>query len=244
MSTLQCPSCSRSFSPTIDGRLPPWCPRCGADLKARPQPSSPPEAAAASPGVPTATPAVAPTVPVPSLPGPQLGYIQVRAAKSLDVSQAFYRLYVLEENLYFLRLGCPLEKKAPPSAVAAGALFGLVGALVVSAMTTDNVPRDEMAERARLLDLADEEALRMYIKEGDGSFVLAVKDVEQVRLGPVSFWRGLGKSAPQGLLQFTHAEAGELECELLSFLEVRKTRERLRPRFGDRFLDQLRNVRA
>src|SRR5437773_1200027 len=47
--TIQCPQCAREIGRDAYDRLPPWCPSCGGDLKARR--AAAPAAAAAAPAV-------------------------------------------------------------------------------------------------------------------------------------------------------------------------------------------------
>src|SRR3954451_19213576 len=70
-STTPCPGCARPVSADGNGRLPPWCPKCGASLRGpaeapRPTEATPPSAVQTAP---EPAPAPAATAPVAAEPG-------------------------------------------------------------------------------------------------------------------------------------------------------------------------------
>jgi hypothetical protein len=149
-------------------------------------------------------------------------------------------MYFTDADLLFMRLGCCSSNTVPPGAMVAGALFGLAGMLVVSALANGEKADHEVDRRGRLLDMADEEALRRYLKEGDGSFAVARKDVRQVCLEPVSLWkRSMFNNSSGPLLTLTHAEVGDLVWELPSSQELQLVCKRLRELLGDVFTDKV-----
>jgi hypothetical protein len=69
MESLNCGQCGHSIAWDPTAREPPWCPRCGADLKSRPK--APPAAPPAAAQTPALAPASAVTaVPAPAVPPP------------------------------------------------------------------------------------------------------------------------------------------------------------------------------
>lgn len=230
---IRCKSCGWVFSPT-PGSRPPWCPHCGADLKAEPADRPPgtvtPEAAPPEqPRPPEAPPPVAEASSGTAPPRQPLPYFQACRPPSWSQDRCLYRVYVTGTDLLFIALGTGGHAQAAGCAAMGGAVGGLVGAAVVWHK------QKQMERRGQLLDAADEPALRQLAEEEKNSFRAAVADLHDVRIDPPpSVWSRLFRgSAPcVGQLRLAHAQRGAMTLELPTPEDVRVALAELRRLFG------------
>jgi hypothetical protein len=227
---IRCTNCSWVFSPT-PGTPPPWCPHCGADLKAEPADRPPQSAAQASappepPRVPEIPPPAAEVNPEPAPFRPPVPFFQARRAPSWADQGCLYRVYVTGTDLLFIALGAGFVHGAQFAAVG-GAIGGLVGAAVAWQK------HKQMEQRLQVLNGADEAALRQLTDERTDSFRVAAADVHDIRIDPPSGWsRFLRQSQCAGLLKLTHAETGEITLELPTVEDVSAALAELPRLFG------------
>ncbi len=229
---IRCTSCGWVFSPT-PGSRPPWCPHCGADLKAEPADRPPgtaaPEAAPPAPPRPAAAPPpVAEVVPCTAPPGQPLPYFQALRAPSWWQERCLYRVYVTGTDLLFIALGFGNQAQAAGLAAMGGAVGGLIGAAVAWQK------QNQIERRGHLLDGADESALRHLAGEEKHSFRAAVADLHDVRIDPPSAWGRLFRGGVPcvGLLRFTDARRGAMTLELPTPEDVRVALAELPRLFG------------
>jgi hypothetical protein len=213
--------------------MPPWCPKCGADLK------GPPDGVAASaplPVMPAAAaavarqPAAAPMCPV-ALP-PQPPYFRGVAEFTLE-AERHYRVYVRKGELLFLYVPTPQEGR--PQQMPALWMFGLMGAVISAIVTScsSNSSKAREEERKERLDWADEGELVRMASDEPNSFRAAVADLSDVRIVAPSFWRKLGGGCPTAFLCFRHFEMGSYKVQLPRLTDLRIALEELLRLLGD-----------
>jgi hypothetical protein len=122
-----------------------------------------------------------------------------------------YRVYVLPNELLFLKLGTGFRD--PRSAAATGgAIGGGLAALIAGRKMK------QIAEKQKQLDEADVEELRRLAATEKGSFVAVPEELTNLRLDPPSGFLGVMLSgAPHaGLLCFSHPKRGKYKLELFT----------------------------
>jgi hypothetical protein len=213
MFTVTCRVCGHDI-PMAGDRIPPWCPKCGADVRpgeTRTQPKPADRDPAVAPNV-----AVAPTPapPAPSLkpPPPRLPYFHAHKTGAWRSDRVLYRVYVTDKDLLFLSLGTDADD--PRHVVAAAhVLGGLVGGLLASAFVEGQ--RHPAEDRQRLMNLADEPALRQLVVEIPGSFELAPDDLASVAIDPKSFWAWAASAHKHvAILKLMNVAGTEMKFEL------------------------------
>jgi hypothetical protein len=126
-------------------------------------------------------------------------------------SRHVYRVYVLPNELLFLKLGTGFRD--PRSAGATGgALGGGIAALVAGRKMK------QIAEKQKQLDEATGEELRHLATTEKGSFAAGSHELTHLRLDPPSAFLGamLAGTEHAGLLCFTHPERGKYKLELFT----------------------------
>src|SRR5262249_11071899 len=233
-----CPSCSKAILPKIDGRLPPWCPHCGVDMKLAaastsaapaPAPSSPPQPVA--PPV-AATPFGAAGVIAPRDEVPTETYFHACVPAFSVKNHRLFRIYVMPSDLLVFALGgCEAsEDQALPQAHSP-ATQGGAGAMA----TLQQSKPLNVAGRVAELDAADAMTLRQIAESGDGAFVVGRDDVKSMTLaGPSFWWSRICKVRHEGLLKFDHRKQGQLTYALLRLRDARRAAEYLPRLFPDR----------
>jgi len=110
-------------------------------------------------------------------------------------SNEAYRVYVLPGELVFICVG-------GSASFEAGAIFGVVGALVAKAAGSSNIQRLEQIDVAGLYQL---------VSADKRHFRAPANDLFQVRLDPPSYWLKAMNNLPLmwGVLRFTHQELGK-----------------------------------
>jgi hypothetical protein len=231
-SSVICPHCSKLISADANGRVPPWCRACGADVK---------------PAVPPPLPPMPPDPAVPSTPAITDRPAPARAAEPSPLTEvaspAFfhayanddvYRVYVTEFDLLVFRLG--------PGSVSGGQVVPrtkmqhrfAVGMVAAVAMWRES-QRIQAGNRMReILEGADEEMLREYAEAGDGGYVLCPDDLlGEIRIDPPSWLSRLFGSEAEGVLRFGHRREGNKSLALPTVGDVRRSAEAIQRLFGD-----------
>jgi hypothetical protein len=228
MLTVECRKCSQLISNPDGSRLPPWCPRCGADLRL----------AGADVRVAPVESTQIQTRPLPPRPAPQEGARPVVTLSSGRFFAAYrgsdlYRVYVTETDLLVLKIG---SEQVPPdrgTARVAVALGGLLGGVLASVAAWATPPNTRLDDRANLFDMSDEHSLRLYAREGHGSFVADPEDIDDLRLEPPSTLGRLFGSKTEAVLTFRHRKEGRVTLKLQSTHDVRVAVVGLSRLFGD-----------
>jgi hypothetical protein len=213
---IPCPHCKNYVVTDAQGRFPPWCRKCGADLKFRPE------------DLETATPAASePPLRVPGFLSVALVPEEERQAHArpttanqppcfhaqvLSGQRRLYRIYLAEGELLFL-------DRTPwrPPAVLGGLadLFaGILGGLIVKAVAEEG--RKKWMARVREMDSADELRLQVMVDEDENSFRAQADKLSGVVINPPTFWQRWGVFTPRcaGVLRLRHSATGELALGL------------------------------
>jgi hypothetical protein len=113
--------------------------------------------------------------------------------------------------------------------------YGLIPALIASGVNwwVASLARDRLDRLNKLLEAADEEVLREFVREDADSFVLPFAEVHDVRLEEKTFWASLMCSNLVAFLKMTSASRGELTMALVAIHEMATVVEELRHVFGD-----------
>ena len=201
-----CPSCGSALNP--DAVV---CIKCGYDRRkgARLQTTSSVEEAA------------------------ELRYFQVRSTTCYGGTRSLYRVYVVAEDLLFVRLGSGDDLNPPPVnavGMGGGLIGGLVAGIAAAARAAQAAKlKREIEEREWQLDGIDETDLRRLVKKDKKSFLLAAEDIEEARLEPKTLWRRMfwGIKGP-ATLQVTHNTRGKLFLELVAERDMNRATKRLR----------------
>ena len=231
-SSVICPHCSKLISADANGRVPPWCKACGADLKPAAPPPLPPMPA--DPAVPS-TPAITDRpAPAPADPFPTAEVAAPGASFHAYANDEVYRVYVTEFDLLVFKLG--------PGSVSGGQVVPrtkvqqrfAVGMVAAVAMWRES-QRVQYGNRMReMLEGADEEMLRDYAEARDGGYVLCPDDLlGEIRIDPPSWLSRLFGSEAEGVLRFGHRREGNVSLGLPTVGDVRRAAEAIQRLFGD-----------
>jgi hypothetical protein len=221
--------------------LPPWCPHCGSDFKAKAEPVRATVASEATPGQPASTALVAGSPPAPAgQAGPVVAeppppcvrparrsvpFFEGRRLPTWTSDRHLYRVYITSRDLLLIDIGSE-ARPANPAVITGAVVGGLIGALVASALV-DNKTRNPLADRLRELDLADERELRHIAREDAGCFTAGPDDVEELRLNGPSAWRRFFGNKHEVRLTLRHRREGRLVLELPTFRDVSRATEEL-----------------
>jgi hypothetical protein len=216
-----------------EGRMPPWCRHCGADLKSNPK-SPTPVAAAEAPTKQPETLSAPGDLPVNGQ-GQSVSYIHA-CVPGLLGRNSLYRIYFTNTDLLFFRIG---SGTISAGQVLPQSRFRVMPAGVgVQALTAYKDARKREMEQLRLterisqLDGADEPTLRAYT--GDAAFILGPGDVTWLRIDPPSAYiRYLYGVDHEGVLKFEHRAAGKMKLALPSWKDARRAIEELPKLFGN-----------
>ena len=162
--TIPCPQCGKPIQARSDGRLPPWCASCGADIK----PGTPS-------GVDTSASHSTSTDQSASHSAANqngaIPYFRGRRISSFGID--LYRVYVTDKDLLFLYAGNEGEKPqpcAPPMNALAG--------LAVGWRKWQESKDAQIAQRVQELNETDEATLRDYAKDTKDCFSAAKEDMK------------------------------------------------------------------
>jgi hypothetical protein len=218
MSASLCAQCAHPIHPDANGRYPPWCSSCGANFTLRAESATP--VPALESGVPAAgCPALVAA-------GPQTRFFPARRVGGWTAAPLLYRVYVTDKDLLFLLLG----PEALGSGRSTAAVGGALGVLVAGLFAKKKSASDPVAERAKLLDLADEPVLRGYAEAWGGSFLATAEDVQGLVFDPPSGWAGRRCEA---VLRFQHGAEGAVTLQLPTYHAVRLAIAATTRLFGD-----------
>jgi hypothetical protein len=223
-----CSSCRHRFSGAE--ALPPWCPRCGADLKKGPAVDLP--AATAAPALAQALPArpenrqgsvglaAEAKVTLPEQPPHFCG-----VAEFTWTANRHYRIYFLPRELLFLEIPPPANERPPqhPWLFHFGLVGGLIAASISLATSKDHTRK--IAARKDELDWSDTRELVRLAEEEPHSFRAGPEDLWNVAIKAPSFWRRLFSNCPTALLCFRHRARGSYTVQLRTQSDLRAALE-------------------
>jgi hypothetical protein len=187
---LACPSCSKSLL-AADGRTPPWCPHCGADIKRDAPPASAAAPAAAVAAAAAPKPVAAITLPETPTPRGAAGLLETveqaptesffhgcEPAALSDKCHRIFRFYITESDqlVFALGVGAVSEGHVLPrtKSILPPTMGGIAGAMARMEESKDL----QLAKRIEELDAADENALRQMAESGDRGYVVGPDDVK------------------------------------------------------------------
>lgn len=206
----ECPSCGNPFPGDFDPRARAWCPRCGADLKGLPLRKTgrvvlQSEATTHSEG--------------PSR-GGRLCFFHARFVSFSRFDGSVYRVYITDSDFLFINLGIStLKPEEMVQQRAAGLGGGLVGAAAASWLAFRD--RHELGKLEKVLERADEQALRQFVDEDKNSYVQPFDSVRDIRIDPRGFWSFLTCSREcVALWRFRYGNNEKATMELLSIDDV------------------------
>lgn len=214
--SVACGRCSR-IAPAEAG-LPPWCPHCGADLKATA------DAAPLTYG---------------GAPGRELANLttQLQPPYFHGRIERHFRIYVLPSKLLFL--DAPVlddlsgaERIIRGVSIQAGLVGWVIGATVAGAIGDNR--RSKTRNRLLMLDVAATEVLVEMAEREGTSFVAEVDEVQEVRIEALTTWQNTFAGGCAARLQFRHPERGAVSVDLPKPDDVRIGIKQLSAVFGDR----------
>ncbi len=230
-----CPSCSQVILADSDGRMPPWCRHCGADLKSgakSPKPAASGEPPPKEPELLGAAGRIPVNGKLDALP-----YIHACIPGMLG-NNTLYRIYFTKNDLLVFRIGS--------GTVSAGQILpqtrprvrpisvGLLPMIAHSVAKRNDAEQIRLAERVKELDAADETTLRDIVYTGDAAFILGRGDITWLRIDPPSgYIRFICGLDHEGLLKFEHRVAGKMKLALPAWKDAKKAVEELPKLFGD-----------
>jgi hypothetical protein len=135
----------------------------------------------------------------------------------------YYRVCVLPSELVLLRAG-----SSAGEAAAAGAQFGLIGALFVAAANPaqKNQKRREELDNSSLDDLIDDHK---------HNFRVGVWEIDKASLDPTSFWlAGVYGEQNIGVFRFAHASRGQVRLAFSSADDLKTAFETLPAVLGEK----------
>jgi hypothetical protein len=214
--SVACGRCSR-IAPAEAG-LPPWCPHCGADLKA-----------------------TADTAPLMfgGAPGRELANLttQLQPPYFHGRIERHFRVYVVPSKLLFLE--APVledvsgaERIIRGVSIQAGLVGWVIGATVAGAIGDNR--RSKTRNRLLMLDVAATEVLVEMAEREGTSFVAEVDEVQEVRIEALTTWQNTFAGGCAARLQFRHPERGPVSVDLPKPDDVRIAIKQLSAVFGDR----------
>lgn len=219
---LRCPSCSRPILASPEGRLPPWCPQCGASIKSDASTIAPsrPEPVGRLGLMPTADSAAGRPFFHACVPAYSENYHQ------------HYRIYPMASDLllFALGIGPVVNGEIMPRTRS---VFGPRGGLAGAIAEWEDAKQRQLATRIQDLDAADEPMLRTLAEAGDRGFVLRPGECASMRLGGPSFWyRWICGVGHEAVWRFRTIEHGTWKLALPSLRDARRAAEHL-PRIFD-----------
>jgi hypothetical protein len=144
-------------------------------------------------------------------------------------SRHVYRIYVLPQELVFLKVGTGFRD--PRSAAAAG---GAVGAGLAALLAGRKMK--QITEKHKQLDEADVTELRRLAGSEKGSFVATRDELADLRLEPPSRFLAIMLSGSEhaGLLRFSRPAGGKYKLELFSSEDAKTAYMELPRALGER----------
>ena len=222
-----CSTCHRNLLASPDGRMPPWCPHCGANIKVEAEADPLPPAAATAP---LGRAGLLPTVDA----APTESFFHACAPGFSENHHRLYRVYITECDLLIFALGvgavgmgevmARTRSTLPPQA-------GLAGAMAMMHESKQLA----LAKRISELDIADEATLREYTAAGrEDAFRVAPEDVKWMTLTGPSLWnRWVCSIEHEAVWKFAHRKQGRWALALPSLRDARRAVEWLPRIFQD-----------
>ncbi len=231
-----CPKCPHRITPAVDGRLPPWCPRCGVDL--RQEPVTPPPPTAISAELLEPAPLRAADRPAARDANAAVPFFQAFAPALGQDSHELYRIYFTSTDLLIFQCGIgtvSLGQIMPRTKSRISyAAWGLIPMILKAIARAQEGKHLRYADRMQDLDMADEDTLRDYASMRDGSLIADADDLKWLRIDPPSGWyRFWYRAEHEGVLRFAHRTRGKMALALPTTRDVRLAREELPKLFGE-----------
>jgi len=221
-----CSGCSKKVLASPDGRMPPWCPHCGASLKAHSVPESLPPAAAPTP---MGAAGFVPTVDA----APTESFFHVCIPGNSENHHRLYRIYITSSDLLVFAIGVgavsmgEVLARTRPVQMPQG---GMAGAWAAVQQSEDLKLADRIAE----LDAADETTLRQIAESGDRAFQVTPQDLKWMILdGPSLWYRWFNSIQHEAVWKFAHRTQGRWDFALPSLRDARRAAEWLPRLFHD-----------
>jgi hypothetical protein len=256
VASIICSKCSKQIYPDNGAHLPPWCPRCGTDLKPgldlpglppSPPPLSPFEGErrrgeGAGPSAFIETPPPAPTNAAPTT-TPQPDGATPMPAAAWESGRAPWQppyfavkpIRGFPNNIPYRVYVLPeellfLDSESNQDKEYQGLAFMMAGAvggaIAKGIIDAHNKPRTEALRRA--LDDADTEELRQTARDGGSHFWVETENVAEAVVAPVGIWDGLfhGTELP-GVLTLKRIHGRKLKCAVTSYGGLRVAMQEL-----------------
>jgi len=230
-----CPKCPQQISVPVDGRLPPWCPRCGESLR---QPSVPAPASTAIAERPLGpTPYANPNGCEALETSPRVPFFLGCVPDFGNDNHHIYRFYVTDSDVLAFKcgIGTVALGQITPRMQSRVRLRGFsLMHLVMHAFAKAREGRElRLADRIHDLDRADEDGLRDLAAQGDQSFILGPEELQWLRIDPPFGWYRFWYSADhEAVLKFAHRRTGKMVLTLPSLRDARLAIEELPRLFG------------
>ena len=238
-----CSSCSKPILASAEGRMPPWCPHCGATIKSQPETASDratsdrpvadrPDAerpATASPG-PLGRAGFVPTVDA----APTESFFHACIPGHSENDHKLYRVYITPGDLLVFAIGVGQVSMGEVLPRTRSLMTPLQTGMVGAIARREESHELQLAERIRELDAADEATLRQFAVSGDRAFVVAPADVKWMTLDGPSIWnRWVCSVQHEAMWKFAHRTQGRWSLALPSYRDARRASEWLPRIFGD-----------
>src|SRR5438445_10463180 len=226
-SALKCPSCSKQVLASAEGRIPPWCPHCGASLKAESASASAPPAAALAP---LGRAGFVPTVDA----APTESFFHACIPGHSENDHKLYRVYITPGDLLVFAIGVGQVSMGEVLPRTRSLMTPLQTGMVGAIARREESHELQLAERIRELDAADEAILRQFAVSGDRAFVVAPAEVTWMTLDGPSIWnRWVCSVQHEAMWKFAHRTQGRWSLALPSYRDARRASEWLPRIFGD-----------
>jgi hypothetical protein len=222
-----CSSCAKQILASPEGGLPPWCPHCGANIKADSNASSWPVATASAP--------LGRTGMMPTLDAaPTESFFHACVPAFFENDHRLYRIYVTATDLLFFSIGVgpvSMGELLPRTRSVMSPRPGLAGAVAMLQETQQL----HLAKRMQELDSANEATLRQFAVSGDRAFVVAPDDLKWMTLSGPSLWnRWVCNVEHEAVWKFAHRTQGKWSLVLPALRDARRAAEWLPRLFKDR----------
>src|SRR5262245_44381706 len=182
MLQIPCPHCGKMVVADDHLRFPPWCTKCGADLKVKPEDLAaakpapvappPPQPSLLTAGLLPSPPRTASPASVPGLQRPNYFHARVGAPR-----HRLYRVHFYPDELVFLDR---TPWQMPPVGVMGMAFGGLLGGLAVKLATQGDKERHDA--RLKRMDWAGSDELQMMADEDSHSLRVRPDDLAEAWL--------------------------------------------------------------
>lgn len=256
---IRCPSCNFSYVADLAGSLPPWCSKCGADLKAKPsaltqavsQALPNRETASTYANAPAAgdwtssnyaskspaakAPSFAPNIPVATTPlrSPANPFTTATYFEvrggRKNASKRLFRVYVRENELLCIDFG----SDTPTIGQNIWMGQGLLGAAIAKALKERQ--RKQNFDRQWHLDCVDDAELEQMAASGGKHHRLGRNDIQEMTIEALTGWqRFWTKDRSYGTILFRRADGVKFRFEVLKPEGMKSALDHFPGIFGDR----------